>query len=338
MSQLERVERSRRKPISASSWSKIRPIVKHYYIDLDMTLQDSMRKIEQEHGFHATEQMYKKRLKIWSLSKQIKSSDKEKALEKLLIDGSIAEEGLIARPDKLVRYAKSLLKRGREVGDHPNSVVIAQPTSLPSSPRLPAEAASLELFLRAMQMLIIKEHQEWRLHPDQAPDTIHTALLEGIELWHNNAFTAARQRLTQAARQTTADLRSQTGTTVFRITFCISSIFWGGSRGPMLQGFAKFMAKAAREASGEDSALTIVLRFLCREQSLDVQLRMWELAMASHQLSEHNFRLWWDMARRQWRWCLGNGLQDLAVQYRDRAIEQVLQMGCLTAETDLLEW
>ena len=48
------VAHGRRRPQSAEAWAKIHPILKNYYIDLDMTLQDAMQIIAEEHGFSAT--------------------------------------------------------------------------------------------------------------------------------------------------------------------------------------------------------------------------------------------------------------------------------------------
>lgn len=44
----------RRRPHAAAAWAKIRPVVEHLYIDLDMTLRDVMERIDEEHGFRAT--------------------------------------------------------------------------------------------------------------------------------------------------------------------------------------------------------------------------------------------------------------------------------------------
>lgn len=44
----------RRRAHTPMAWARIRPSLKHLYIDLDMTLRDAIQRIAEEHGFHAT--------------------------------------------------------------------------------------------------------------------------------------------------------------------------------------------------------------------------------------------------------------------------------------------
>lgn len=44
----------RRRPHSPTAWAKVRPVIEHLYIDLDMTLRDVMQRIEEDHGLRAT--------------------------------------------------------------------------------------------------------------------------------------------------------------------------------------------------------------------------------------------------------------------------------------------
>jgi hypothetical protein len=44
----------RQRPHSLLLWSKMQPTIKLYYIDRDMTLDDTMQKLRMEHDFDAT--------------------------------------------------------------------------------------------------------------------------------------------------------------------------------------------------------------------------------------------------------------------------------------------
>lgn len=44
----------RRRPLARMEWDKMRPQIENLYIDMDMTLQDVMQRLEEEHDFHAT--------------------------------------------------------------------------------------------------------------------------------------------------------------------------------------------------------------------------------------------------------------------------------------------
>ena len=44
----------RRRPYSPSEWTHVRPTVQRLYIDQDLTLRDVMRRMSEEHDFHAT--------------------------------------------------------------------------------------------------------------------------------------------------------------------------------------------------------------------------------------------------------------------------------------------
>lgn len=46
--------RKRRRPYTRAEWVKIRPILRYLYIDLDMTLQEVMQTLDEQHGFSAT--------------------------------------------------------------------------------------------------------------------------------------------------------------------------------------------------------------------------------------------------------------------------------------------
>ncbi|CAO2658242.1 Nn.00g059650.m01.CDS01 [Neocucurbitaria sp. VM-36] len=253
------IAQSRRRPHTPMMWAKIQASVKLYYIDLDMTLEDTMQKISEKHNFHATGQMYKKRLKAWGFSKQVKSNEKEKALATILHNEPAASDHYPIRHDKLVRYAKSRVKSGALDNHHLSRIVRRHTTvvafhhaanevrSVPRSLALPDQFAGFDEFLRAMRAVIERERGEWLTGRQMSPDAIYGALTRGMSLWRNNAFAAARVSFGQAASKTIEDLKG-TEASVSRITYCISSILWGSEREPVFRKFTEFMVKAAMES------------------------------------------------------------------------------------------
>lgn len=291
-----------------------------------------------------SEQMYKKRLRRWGYTKQIKTDEKEKALVKILrnepVSGNIA-----SRPDKLARYARLRMKSEAldenlmsKLTNRYNVVPVsrftaAEATPVPLSPAPPDQFAQFDKFLRGMQAIIAKERVEYLVGYNIAPDAIFRSLAEGMSLWRANNFTAARSSFGQAASKTITDLR-QPRVSVSRIAFCISSILWGSERSPVFQKFAEFMVNAALEVLGPECPLTIVLRHIRTEQSLDAQIRIWECALGNYEIREDNLEHWWNMAQRRWQWCWRSDRLDLAADYCKQAMVEARQMGKLSAEME----
>lgn len=63
-----------------ADWNRIKPIFEHLYIAQDSTLQETITQIHQSHNFTATQQMYKKRIKKWGLSKNLRQHEVEHIL------------------------------------------------------------------------------------------------------------------------------------------------------------------------------------------------------------------------------------------------------------------
>lgn len=302
------------------------------------------------------EQMYKKRIGGWGLSKNIKAKDKKLAIGELLRGGSTETVSSNIRPDKLIRYAKShsidtrpvsrVVKRGVRREHKPPITSRNAPRNnfgssmryptvnavfLPRSATLPDRHADFDMFLRAMKSLIEKERLECLVGLKGPPDGIFNPLVAGIAYWHKNALGAARRSFGRAAQNVADDLQGSV-VSVSRITYCISSMMWGSEREPVFEDFAQFMAKAALEALGQGCPLTVVLQHLQNEQSLDAQLAIWSCALDDYKVSEHNLDHWWGMARRRWQWCQRGGMINLAVQYCAHALTELHLIDKLTDE------
>lgn len=307
--------------------------------------------------------MYKKRLRIWSISKHVKADEKEKALVKLLHEEGSATELSQVPHDKLVRYAKSRVKSGtldsdgltmvvdmarhqkhkrtsiprphavRRTGAIASGHLRTRPASPPRSLSLPDGPANLDLFLRAMKAVIERERAEWLSGLPVSSDGIFVALSQGMAYWRRGAVPAACESFRQAAQMLSEDIQGPV-VVVSRITYCISSIVWGFIREPIFLLFARFMAKVALEKQGKDFPLTRMLKHLRREQSVDAQLAIWACALDDYEISEQNVDHWWNMAQRRWRWCLRSGKPDVAARYCSYAMIEARRIGRLTSDME----
>lgn len=316
--------------------------------------------------------MYKKRIKAWNLSKHIKAQEKDALIAKL-VQGTSGSTSI--RHDKLIRHAKSRVKSGSlthsslkkvQTSRNPEtSILRSRPgesrldlrdtvspplfdpalkrpmlNALKHSPFLsPAQPlAKFELFLKSMQAVIRKEHSEWLTGQQQAPDTIFLGLVKGISHWRRNDSAAARAFFAEAAQNFDQDLH-QPGVAVSRITYCVSSIVWGSIRELIFLQFSQFMANAAMETLGRHSPLTIILRQLQEQQSIDEQIAIWACALDGYAISKESnsqtVEHWYNMAQRRWRWCQSSGLHDLAVKHRDEALMELRQIDELTVEREM---
>ena len=287
--------------------------------------------------------MYKKRLKAWGLTKQIKADEKEKVLEKILHDEPITTDHAPIRHDKLVRYAKSRVRSGALDSHHLSRITkrltavagirhAAIEVPVPRSPGLPTQFAEFDVFLRSMQTMIRRERGEWLTGRQFSSDAIFGALTNGMTLWRANSFAAARESFGLAARKTMEDLQR---VTVSRIAYCVSSILWGSEREPVFRKFTEYMVKAAIEVLGPRSPLTIVVQYVYNEPSVEAQVRIWACALDDYQISEQNFEHWWNMAQRRWRWCWCSRKLDLATQYCSQAMDEARRINRLTPEMEM---
>jgi hypothetical protein len=289
--------------------------------------------------------MYKKRLRAWGYTKQVKSNEKEKALLKILRNEPVTDDIAAIRHDKLIRYARSRIKSGaldsNQISKLTNRFPVlpvvrltaAEATPVPLSPAPPDQFTQFDTFLRSMQLIIARERVEYVVGYEIAPDAIFRTLAEGMTLWRQNSFTAARISFGRAANRTIADLR-QPQVSVSRIAFCISSILWGSERSPVFQKFSDFMVNAALEILGPECPLTMVLRHIRTEQSIDAQIRIWECALDNYEIREDNLEHWWSMVQRRWQWCWRCDRLDLAADFCRQAVKEARQNDKLSVEME----
>ncbi|KPI38869.1 uncharacterized protein AB675_5849 [Cyphellophora attinorum] len=66
---------------SKAEWTWIRPVFERLYVQQGQTLTDVMQQLREDHNFHATQQMYKRRIKAWGLGKNLKGTDVQYILD-----------------------------------------------------------------------------------------------------------------------------------------------------------------------------------------------------------------------------------------------------------------
>lgn len=149
-----------------SEWAAQKDIIKALYLDENKTLDEVRRIMADEHQFHATPSMYKKRIRAWHFSKKLEEGDVLEVLEhkierkeageashNLVIRGRVVRNQrlrrfLERRPDVLVRlqvHPDSL------VSITPHSPSYGIPTEVPRVRSLSPESRNLEMTLSAVR-------------------------------------------------------------------------------------------------------------------------------------------------------------------------------------------
>ncbi|KAJ8132350.1 hypothetical protein O1611_g1275 [Lasiodiplodia mahajangana] len=149
-----------------SEWAAQKDIIKALYLDENKTLDEVRRIMADEHQFHATPSMYKKRIRAWHFSKKLEEGDVLEVLEhrierkeagesshNLVIRGRVVRNQrlrrfLERRPDVLVRLQVHPDSLG-SIGAHSSSYGV--PTEVPRVRPLSPESRNLEMTLSAVR-------------------------------------------------------------------------------------------------------------------------------------------------------------------------------------------
>ncbi|KAF7508934.1 hypothetical protein GJ744_008490 [Endocarpon pusillum] len=94
---------------SAQDWENIKPIFTKLYSTENRTLKDVKAILEKDHGFVATERMYKGRINTWNLHKNLKKVEKATLIRRVRQTGRANPPLFKGRPvqmHRLVRYCK----------------------------------------------------------------------------------------------------------------------------------------------------------------------------------------------------------------------------------------
>ena len=63
------------KPPSAAEWEKWRGLIQSLYCDDNLTLDKVRTILDEDYGFKATERQFKRKVKEWKLTKNIRDED-----------------------------------------------------------------------------------------------------------------------------------------------------------------------------------------------------------------------------------------------------------------------
>ncbi|KAI0399505.1 Clr5 domain-containing protein [Xylaria palmicola] len=153
-----------------SEWAAQKDIIKQLYLDENKTLDEVRRIMADEHHFHATPSMYKKRIRAWHFSKKLEEDDVLAVLQQKLERKAAGEashnlviRGRVVRNQRLRRFLErrpEVLSR-LKVADSESLVSIGSPSSAGQAPAeiprvrpLSPEARNMEMTLTAVRSYI----------------------------------------------------------------------------------------------------------------------------------------------------------------------------------------
>ncbi|KAI0975519.1 Clr5 domain-containing protein [Xylaria arbuscula] len=126
-----------------SEWAAQKDIIKRLYLDDNKTLDEVRRIMADEHQFHATPSMYKKRIRAWHFSKKLEEDDVLEVLQQKLEKKAAGESshnlvirGRVVRNQRLRRFLERRPDVLARLQAHPGS---AAPIGSPSSYDVPTD-------------------------------------------------------------------------------------------------------------------------------------------------------------------------------------------------------
>ncbi|KAI1172856.1 Clr5 domain-containing protein [Nemania sp. FL0916] len=148
-----------------SEWTAQKDIIKRLYLDENKTLDEVRRIMADEHQFHATPSMYKKRIRAWHFSKKLEEDDVLQVLQHKLERKAAGESshnlvirGRVVRNQRLRRFLERRPEVLTRLQAHPSSLVSIDsppsygvPTEVPRVRSLSPESRNLEMTLSAVR-------------------------------------------------------------------------------------------------------------------------------------------------------------------------------------------
>ena len=58
---------------TSEDWERVKPILKELYVDQNMKLKQVRKTMIEQHGYFASEKMYKSRFSMWHMEKNVRS-------------------------------------------------------------------------------------------------------------------------------------------------------------------------------------------------------------------------------------------------------------------------
>jgi len=352
-----------RRLYSEREWAAIRPYFTLLYIDQDMILRDVIMHLRTNRDFHPTEQMCKKRISKWGLSKNIKAHAKEEALNRFRQGLSPAFARQQIRPDKLVRYEKSSASRGcigtaslsnnqikshimraprREAGRSQftddgklQTTVSVNPKVTPSL-ALPDTFAATDLLLRATKVLMLVPGPEpGAMQTRSTGDSkIDNFLQDGMSLWLSHAFSPARSAFSNAAHIILGNSRRGIESSP-AILYYLCPKSWHMGCQSVFREFSQFVIRASCEYMSSTHPFTLVAKQLQDVDNDRTVSLMWDCILDSFPSTIGSANRWWELAMMRWLYCFDAGLYDLAIQNCRGAVTNMRKMNLLTTRMEI---
>jgi len=347
----------KRRPYPEAAWNAVRPVFTHLYIDQDLTLRDVITYLKTHHDFHPTEQMCKKRIHVWVLSKNTKAKDKEVALEEIA-------QGYTCHHiphHKLTRHIKSRSKqtlddtRPKRVtrtnrratnGSHPpvgtsRCTISNVQTATLITPKvtrslaLPAEYDDMDLLLRATQRVVLTTEAKELDDRSSYFDEITTLLVDGLLLWDACASAQARSAFSRAAAMISETLRRGV---IFDVQFiyCLTPEWWYSRSQSLFQALVGFVVRSTSEHLGSEHPWTILAQHLQKTHSHHVRLRMWDCILDNVDVLTEGLTSWWHLVSARLRCYRDAGMHELALKYCHEAADVVRQSNSSSVQMEVL--
>ncbi|KAI0431974.1 Clr5 domain-containing protein [Xylaria sp. FL1042] len=145
-----------------SEWAAQKDIIKRLYLDENKTLDEVRRIMADEHQFHATPSMYKKRIRAWHFSKKLEEDDVLEVLQQKLERKAAGESshnlvirGRVVRNQRLRRFLERRPDVLARLQAHPGSAAsVGSPSSSYDVPTEVPRVRSLSPESRNMEMTL----------------------------------------------------------------------------------------------------------------------------------------------------------------------------------------
>ncbi|RYC61617.1 hypothetical protein CHU98_g4596 [Xylaria longipes] len=178
-----------------SEWAAQKDIIKKLYLDENKTLDEVRRIMADDHHFHATPSMYKKRIRAWHFSKKLEEDDVLEVLQQKLERKAAGEashnlviRGRVVRNQRLRRFLERRPEVLARLQVHPDSVAsIASPSSSYGVPAEVPRVRALSPESRIMEMTLssVRDYiRECAIGPNAS------------WTWTQNGYTSRRPEIT----------------------------------------------------------------------------------------------------------------------------------------------
>jgi tetratricopeptide (TPR) repeat protein len=308
-----------------------------------------------------SEQMYKKRLHAWELSKYMKASEKNEAISDILRGtlGPLSDQSSSSRSDKIMRHARSRVKDGtldkqkldglksrrkRQLAcDRNLAIASTGPTfTTNQSPRaitphaLTCADFTLPVFLKdhyhllhSLGRLMLSDDTKFTPTRSRMSLALRDKVERGMDHWELHAFSSARECFCKAAEVAMESLQQRNSPDLMILRYLTPG--WDLRRcEPFYHGFATFIAKAVSQNIGLNHPF-VDLATIIQRHSTDwyVQEAIWDYVLDDLKLSRDNFEEWTVGALTRIRVCNNFGMLSLAMQHNKDATELLEGKGIL---------